>query len=114
MTDRQFGLYMYCGLTKQGFEWMHVFKDANDDIQKEVKYTYKKSKKLIEKIESALGQEMLERFWEDSEVFSKTLELIAKAPTKKDKEFMFLLLKEYVNGQLKIIEDIPEKKEDEK
>lgn len=105
ITFRRLGIFMYCSLVKQMFEWMHVFKDAKDEIKKEIRYTYKKNKKLVELFESQFSEEEKEIYWERSEILSKITEKILTAETPELGYNALYVLDAFFEGKIKIIEN---------
>lgn len=112
MTDRQFAIFMYFNLQKQAREWLTGI-EVNEIKDKYLKNKLIESKdindKAINQIERILiknsTSEYADKFWDDSEQFSKILEFIRNEKDNIRKQQLFLIINEFVSGKLKIIED---------
>src|SRR6476659_5491488 len=102
MTDRTFDIFMYFNLQKQSFEWMTALENApNKYMANCLREAKKANERLIGAMEKRLesfGQEYNDKFWEDSEYFSKVLEIIKNAESTEKKQELVLLMMEYVKG----------------
>lgn len=97
---------MYMNLQKQAYEWMEAIKGmTNKEVKRKFNLAYNANKNFMSSIEAALPGELTEQFWNDSEYFSQVLEYIRKAKTPDEKQNLILLMREFTNGTLKIIED---------
>lgn len=112
MTDRQNAIFYYFNLQKQSREWMtgiEIEKIDDKYLKNKILDAKEANDKLIKYLELRLSKgqdrDYVEQFWDDSEVFSNVLDMIRKEPDVRKKQELYLIMKEYSKGELKIIED---------
>lgn len=114
MTDRQHGIFYYFNLQKQSREWLYAIEiDKIEDkyLKKKILDAKKANDKLTDHIERRLernpDKNYVDQFWNDSENISKIFEFIRNESDSNRKQNLFLLITEFIKGNLKIIEDEP-------
>ncbi len=112
MTDRQEAIFYYFNFQKQSREWMtgiEIEKIEDNYFLKKVLDAKKANDKLVNHIERRLAQnkdkDYVDQFWNDSENISKIFEFIRTEKDSNKKQNLFLLITEFIKGDLKIIED---------
>lgn len=112
MNSRQHGIFMYFNLQKSATDWMMTIEvDHIKDkyLRNKIIEAKEINEKVLNQIERILktnkSTDYAKRFEDDAEVFSMVLELIRKEPDVGKKQTLYLIMQEFVKGQLKVIED---------
>lgn len=104
MTDRFISIFMFWNLFKQADAWSSgLIGMTNKRMKQKFQIAMNANRNLLDEMEKELAlddPENIEKFWEDSEYFSKALEMIRKAETPDKKQEMILLMREYLNGNV--------------
>jgi hypothetical protein len=108
ISDRTMGIFMYFNLAKQANEWLFAVEDMpNKYMMNKLREAKKANEKLMAGIEKELGKhgdEYLEKFWDDSEMFSEILGTIRKAESNDKRNDIIMILRAYTKGELQIKE----------
>lgn len=104
-----FELFMFINLAKQTEAWSWVVKGMTDKRLKQIhELALKQQSRFMQELEKEIekvGSDYVEQWTEDSQIFSNVLEIIRKAETVQKKQELYLIMKEYSEGKLKIIEE---------
>jgi len=97
LNQTQFAMFMWANMFKQSEGWSWFLKGK---VTGKMKMIYNQmqisSTRLLKEIEKHFNDSEAEEIYdENSEVFSRCLELIFKAKTIEEKQELFLIMKEY-------------------
>ncbi len=112
MTERQNAVFYYFNHQKQSREWMtgiEIDKIEDKYLKNKILDAKESNDKLIQYLERRLAKNpdknYVDQFWDDSEKINSIFEFIRNEKDGNRKQNLFLLITEYIKGDLKIISD---------